>query len=454
MAALAVSLRAMLANIGFSNEASTYIVDTQGFNTPEDCAILTDEEAQNLCKITRKPGGLDQHGDPNPGIVVSMKAENNLKMASFYFRYRQRTTRPLTVNLCTTATLQNYVGHSRFEKDHSDPDAPELRNMGNWTRTIDVIEDYLRNCLGTTKVPLAWIIREQVVPLASADDPSTNYPTYAEELIARAPHHNNADPPVYTQAYKDDNIIVFNKLASLLRDKDCWTYMQHATRRRDGRSAFMGLKDHYLGKNNVDNQATMAERKLQTTSYTGEGRRWNFKKYVQTHVNQHQILTDLTRHGYTGIDPRSKVRYLMDGIKTKELNHVKTRIMSDTGLRSDFEASVNLFQDFIKQDHAEPRQSHISALERESGGGQKGEGFHDLEPDMAVEDQYYTDDEYNKLTPAQKKGVDDHAQCQGTQKRLQKLTYQGHTPKKGKEDPQQKSCGSRKASPHEDRKRR
>ena len=193
----------------------------------------------------------------------------------------------------------------------------------------------------------------QGLPTAHADDPSTNYANYTEELIARAPHFPPApNDQEHTQAYKDDNILVFNKLSALFRDKDCWTYMQHATRQRNGRAAFLGLKDHYLGQNNVDNLANQAERQIQRATYTGEGRRWNFEKYVKTHVDQHQILTDLTKHGYAGIDPRSKVRYLLEGIKTKELDNVKTRILSDATLRSDFDMCVNLFQDFIKQTKA------------------------------------------------------------------------------------------------------
>ena len=355
----AVALRAALRNIGFHQDAATYVVDTQQFNKAKDYAMLTDEEATNICKITRRPGGLQPNNQPNPGISVSIKAENNLKLMCFYLRYRERTSRPLTANLVTSDTIQKYIGLSRYEHDHEDVSPPEL-TFKNWTRTIDVIEDYLRNCLGTTKIPLAYLIREAVDPPAHANDPTvgtadSKYSNFTEELIARAPHFSPEDPQnpgqFHNQTYKDDNVLLFNKLASLLRDKECWTYCQQATRTRDGRMAFLGLKNHYLGKNNVDNLANKAERQLQSASYSGEGRRWNFEKYVKTHVDQHQILQDLTAHGYSGIDPRSKVRYLMEGINTKELDHVKTRIMSDETLRSDFDACVNLFQDFIKQAH-------------------------------------------------------------------------------------------------------
>jgi hypothetical protein len=65
---------------------------------------------------------------------------------------------------------------------------------------------------------------------------------------------------------------------------------------------------------------------------------------------QNSIMEGLIEHGYTGIlDPRSKVRYLLDGIETDKFDSVKTQIMSDATLRSDFDACVTLKQDYIKQ---------------------------------------------------------------------------------------------------------
>ena len=131
--------------------------------------------------------------------------------------------------------------------------------------------------------------------------------------------------------------------------------------------AFQGLKNHYLGANNVDNMSSRAEKTLQTTTYTGEKRRWNFEKYVRVHIDQHAILEGLVEHGYSGIDARSKVRHLVTGIKTSSLDSVKTRIMSDATLRSDFAACVNLFQDFIEQSTGtETRDVTIAAMQSSS----------------------------------------------------------------------------------------
>ena len=93
----------------------------------------------------------------------------------------------------------------------------------------------------------------------------------------------------------------------------------------------------------------MQREKIQNLTYTGEKRRFNFEKHVTAHVNQHIILTNLVEHGYSRINKQSKVRHLHDGIKTKELDHVKTRILSNSALCNNFDACVSLFKDFIKQ---------------------------------------------------------------------------------------------------------
>jgi hypothetical protein len=90
-----------------------------------------------------------------------------------------------------------------------------------------------------------------------------------------------------------------------------------ASHDRDGHRAYEALYNHYLGTNAVSNQASMAECKLQTTYYSGESMHFDFEKFTKMHVDQHHILENLVCHGYSGIDDCSKVRYLMDGIKSQ-----------------------------------------------------------------------------------------------------------------------------------------
>ena len=85
--------------------------------------------------------------------------------------------------------VREYMALSNYEKDHEDPPAPEFKSLNNWSRAFDTIDDHLRECLGTTKIPLAWVVREARTPPDHADDPAANCANPAEELVARAPHY-------------------------------------------------------------------------------------------------------------------------------------------------------------------------------------------------------------------------------------------------------------------------
>ena len=67
------------------------------------------------------------------------------------------------------------------------------------------------------------------------------------------------------------------------------------------------------------------------------------------HKEQHTILEGLTDHGYGGMDVRTKVTCLLDGIQTETLDAVNTNILGSKTLRKDFEKCVILYKDFIKQ---------------------------------------------------------------------------------------------------------
>jgi hypothetical protein len=86
---------------------------------------------------------------------------------------------------------------------------------------------------------------------------------------------------------------------------------------RDGRAAFLGLKEHYLGASNVDSMASKAASKLNQSVYQRENRRWTFEKYVRLHVDQHAILEGLKDQNYSGFDERIKVSFLLAGIKLR-----------------------------------------------------------------------------------------------------------------------------------------
>jgi hypothetical protein len=420
----AAAMRTAMDRLGFSNPASMAIVNDQGINTVPELTLLTDDEVANLCKVIRRPGGTINNPNaganqpgliPNPGVPVPLRAENNLKLCCYYTRYMVKVSRAVTPNMITLEAVRAVRNLKEWEDNQEDPKAPEgIINSKDWAKTMEAIVEYLRANLGVSKVPLSYVVRDDVDAPAAATDPpcgtaGSKYTNKQEEMIARAPFWSSV-VGTYEPSYLTDRERVWELISALTRDHECWSYVKPAQRARDGRAAFRALFDHYLGPNNVDNSATEAERKLTATNYNGEKRRWNFERYVRVHVDQHQALNNLKAYGYAGIDDRSKVRHLMDGIKDKSLDVIKAQIMSNAALRVDFDACVTIYKDFIKQTEPDARESNISQMNQDQPSSRHGsnQGNHKRGgggpngTNGAVEDRYYTAKEYGKLTKAQK----------------------------------------------------
>ena len=100
-----VALQSAYVRIRFSAEAALVITDAQGIDCMEEIEILTDGEIKNLCKFIRRPGGINPITNvANLGIQVSLRAKNNLKIASFFLKHKIRTRR---VVVATAITLNN-----------------------------------------------------------------------------------------------------------------------------------------------------------------------------------------------------------------------------------------------------------------------------------------------------------------------------------------------------------
>ena len=53
---------------------------------------------------------------------------------------------------------------------------------------MENLESYFVKCLGTTKISLAYVIRDDPNVPPTLDDPGTNYTCDIDEMVRRAPH--------------------------------------------------------------------------------------------------------------------------------------------------------------------------------------------------------------------------------------------------------------------------
>jgi hypothetical protein len=201
---------------------------------------------------------------------------------------------------------------------------------------------------------LDYVVRPDIAVKPEAEDPAENDETVDQEMTARAPHT--------VWSFVDDMRKVWDIMSNICGKHSCFVCIKPPLGTRNGRDAYMLLFDHFLGPKNVGNMTSDAEIKLTSTLYNGEKKRFTWETYVRIHTEQHSVLNGLRYYWYAGIDDSSKVRHLLKGIKTIELDVCKMQVMASPSLCDNFAATVELYSTFIKQMKAENPQLNVSEV--------------------------------------------------------------------------------------------
>jgi hypothetical protein len=104
--------------------------------------------------------------------------------------------------------------------------------------TLEDLDDYFRRKLGNSGAPLAYVTRDD--PGFPVKDPGFGLPTFAEEMIARAPHTG--------AVYQRDNNAVWNVIRHVTHGGPAWNWV--SAHNRGGRGSHGGgrhsnLTDRY-----------------------------------------------------------------------------------------------------------------------------------------------------------------------------------------------------------------
>ena len=76
-----IAARNMLQRMSLSLVAATKVttVDGQNLSDVNNFLQLEGKDIETLCRVIRRPGGVNRAGNANPGISVLAMAETNLK---------------------------------------------------------------------------------------------------------------------------------------------------------------------------------------------------------------------------------------------------------------------------------------------------------------------------------------------------------------------------------------
>ena len=194
----------------------------EGIDRVDDLEEFDDGDLKQVIANLRKPSGT--MSDPNnptvqiprPSYVFGAKSYKRIKVAAAAVRYY------LCIGRETSATNMHYENVLKefgeqweshlAKKNDEEPTIPKITRHLTIVKWTESFEDYLHEIVGHRNIPLAYLIREDVVPeypppaLANRKPYSTKHGSVVNELIARATHNN--------AKYNDDN----QKLYSLIEE--------------------------------------------------------------------------------------------------------------------------------------------------------------------------------------------------------------------------------------------
>ena len=149
--AVAIGVRNMLQRMGLSLEAATEVtnVEWQNLSILEDFLQLKDKDVETLCRVIRRPGGVNAAGNQNQGLQVSAMAEANLKCMTYQIRHTVRVSRPVVWADVSLVSVRGLSAQAEMEASHKDPITLPIMDPKNWTKNFEAIDEYLEDSEAT-----------------------------------------------------------------------------------------------------------------------------------------------------------------------------------------------------------------------------------------------------------------------------------------------------------------
>ena len=131
----------MLQRMGLSVEAATEVCNVNGQNlsTVDNFLQLGDKDIETLCRVIRRPGGVNLVGTSNQGMQVSAMAETNLKQMVFQMMRTVRVSRTVVFPDITLVSVRALSAQAGMEASHKDPTALPVMDPKNWTKNFEAI---------------------------------------------------------------------------------------------------------------------------------------------------------------------------------------------------------------------------------------------------------------------------------------------------------------------------
>ncbi len=111
--------------------------------------------------------------------------------------------------------------------------------------------------------------------------------------------------------------------------------------------------------------------KLQSFKYKGDCKNFNFDKYTNLHIEQHNQHADLQEYGVAPLTKNLKTLWFQYGIKDSSLDAVKASINTNRANFTDFDSVKDAYVEFKRTQNPthDPRTRQVTSVARGRRGG-------------------------------------------------------------------------------------
>ncbi len=171
-----------------------------------------------------------------------------------------------------------------------------------------------------------------------------------------------------------DMVTVYNVLNACWGKLSWWSHVKKFSKTKNGQQVYWTLHTLLLGGHRVVATGSAIVTKLQSFRYEGDRKNFNFDKYMNLHVEQHNQHADLQEYGVAPLAENLKTLWFQDGIRDPSLNAVKASINANRANFSYFDSVKDAYFEFKRTDNPtnDPRTRQVASV---SHGGRGGGNF-------------------------------------------------------------------------------
>ena len=243
--------------------AAEAIYDDQQICTFADMVVHhKDEDIKRLFDTLRKPGG------GKGGVNVSVNAEKSFSMLAYQSWICHAASVVPTSKVVFRVDKNDAEAYREYVRHYTAPTAPPKVDHKDWTMTLERVRSWIGQHIGTTGLPLAYVIRDKVaVPLVPIGGPDA-YGGIEAFLTARAaivdvtpgrPAKMWSDDKkqekfleAATPTFRQDNKLVFQRIDDLLKEVPAaGPYIRDHKKKENGCQLYFDLMERFQGRNHT-----------------------------------------------------------------------------------------------------------------------------------------------------------------------------------------------------------